>query len=150
MGSKLSLGSSFKKLENSGAGLSSIGEGYAKQGKSWDEVASMPSSGNSGLNKIILSGVKAGYDNYMSQNKPANMIQSPGDSGLAASAVGTTPQPTLTSVVQNPIEDSTQFGNMENGSGVMGGLAGSLFRNKVQNNQGMQNQYGIIDGVNLI
>ena len=42
-----------------------IGEGYAKQGKSWDEVVNMPSSG-SGLGKAIInSSAKTGYDNYM-------------------------------------------------------------------------------------
>ena len=75
-----------------------IGEGYAKQGKSWDEVASMPSSGGGMMSDNIRSGVKTGYDNYMTNNKPAsvstssaNMIQSPGgsDGGLAESAVGT-------------------------------------------------------------
>ena len=75
-----------------------IGEGYAKQGKSWDEIASMPSSGSGPGKNAISSGVKTGYDNYMTNNKPAsvstssaNMIQSPGgsDGGLAASAVGT-------------------------------------------------------------
>ena len=42
-----------------------IGEGYAKQGKSWDEVVNMPSSG-SGLGKALInSSAKTGYDNYM-------------------------------------------------------------------------------------
>ena len=75
-----------------------IGEGYAKQGKSWDEVESMPSSGSGPGKNAMHSGVKTGYDNYMTNNKPAsvstssaNMIQSPGssDGGLASSAVGT-------------------------------------------------------------
>lgn len=75
-----------------------IGEGYAEQGKSWDEIANMPSSGEGMMSDAISSGVKTGYDNYMTNNKPAsvstssaNMIQSPGgsDGGLAASAVGT-------------------------------------------------------------
>ena len=44
-----------------------IGEGYAKQGKSWDEVVNMPSSG-SGLGKAIInSSAKTGYDNYMTR-----------------------------------------------------------------------------------
>ena len=75
-----------------------IGEGYAKQGKSLDEIASMPSSGDGMMSDDIRSGAKTGYDNYMTSNKPAsvstssaNMIQSPGgsDGGLAASAAGT-------------------------------------------------------------
>ena len=75
-----------------------IGEGYAKQGKSWDEIASMPSSGGGMMSDAISSSAKTGYDNYMTNNKPAsastssaNMIQSPGGSegGLAASAVDT-------------------------------------------------------------
>ena len=42
-----------------------IGEGNAKQGKSWDEVVNMPSSG-SGLGKALInSSAKTGYDNYM-------------------------------------------------------------------------------------
>lgn len=42
-----------------------IGEGYAEQGKSWDEVVNMPSSG-SGLGKALInSSAKTGYDNYM-------------------------------------------------------------------------------------
>ena len=72
-----------------------IGEGYAKQGKSWDEVASMPSSGSGPGKDAMHSSVKTGYDNYMAKNKPApvstssaNMIQSPGgyDGGLASTA----------------------------------------------------------------
>lgn len=73
-----------------------------------------------------------------------------GDSGLAASAVDTTPQPTLTSGIQNPVANSAMFGNRANGSGMMEGLAGSGLRNRIQNNQGMQNQYGIIGGAILI
>ena len=82
----------------------------------------------------------------------SNMIQSPGGSegGLAASAVDTTPQPTLTSGIQNPVANSAMFGNRTNGSGMMEGLAGSGLRNRIQNNQGMQNQYGIIGGAILI
>lgn len=81
-----------------------------------------------------------------------NMLQRPGGSegGLAASAVDTTPQPTLTSGIQNPIADNAMFGNRTNGSGVMEGLAGSGFGNRFQNNQGMQNQYGIIGGAKVI
>ena len=80
-----------------------IGEGYAKQGKSWDEISSMPSSGSGFMSDAISSGAKTGYDNYMANNKPTsvstssgNMIQSSGGSdgglatsGLATSAVGT-------------------------------------------------------------
>ena len=83
----------------------------------------------------------------------SNMIQSPGGSevgGLAASAVDTTPQPTLTSGIQNPIANNAMFGNRTNGSGVSEGLAGSGFGNRFQNNQGMQNQYGIIGGAKII
>lgn len=73
-----------------------IGEGYAKQGKSWDEVVNMPSSGSGPGKAIIISSAKTGYDNYMTNNQPAsvstssaNMIQSLGGSegGLAANAV---------------------------------------------------------------
>ena len=42
-----------------------IGEGYAKQGKSWDEVESMPSSGSGPGKNAMHSGAKTGYDNYM-------------------------------------------------------------------------------------
>ena len=51
-----------KRFDNLGQ---KIGEGYAKQGKSWDEVVNMPSSG-SGLGKALInSSAKTGYDNYM-------------------------------------------------------------------------------------
>lgn len=86
------------------------------------------------------------------QAPTSNMIQSPGvsEGGLAASAVDTTPQPTLTLGIQNPVANSAMFGNRTNGSGMMEGLAGMGFRNRFQNNQGMQNQYGIIGGANII
>ena len=99
-----------------------IGEGYAKQGKSWDEVASMPSSGSGPGKDAMHSSVKTGYDNYMAQNKPVvdNSIPITSDpssslsgNGLAASAL----QPTLTSGVQNSVADSSVFGNMTNGLG---------------------------------
>lgn len=73
-----------------------IGESYAKQGKSWDEVVNMPSWGSGFGKAIINNSAKTGYDNYMTNNKPAsvstssaNMIQSLGGSegGLAANAV---------------------------------------------------------------
>ena len=72
-----------------------IGENYAKQGKSWDEVASMPSSGSGPGKDAMYSSAKTAYDNYMTKNKSApvstssaNMIQSPGgyDGGLASTA----------------------------------------------------------------
>lgn len=76
----------------------------------------------------------------------SNMLQNPDGSGLASSAVGQT----FTSGIQNPIVDSAMFGNRTNGSGMIEGLAGSGLRNRIQNNQGMQKQYEIIDGAKLI
>ena len=91
------MGKISNMINESGNRLgTAIGEGYAKQGKSWDEVVNMPSSGSGMMSDAIRSGTKTGYDNYMTNNKPAsvstssaNMIQSPGgsDGGLAASAV---------------------------------------------------------------
>lgn len=91
-------------------------------------------------------------DSQEAVGSSSGMIQSPGGSegGLAASAVDTTPQLTLTSGIQNPVANSAMFGNRTNGSGMMEGLAGSGLRNRIQNNQGMQNQYGIIGGAILI
>ena len=148
-----------------------IGEGYAKQGKSWDEISSMPSSGSGFMSDAISSGAKTGYDNYMSNNRSnsntgsaSNMIQSPGGSGsgLAASAVGTAQQPTFTPGVQNPAADSAQFGNRTNGLGVMvnsmgfsngqQGLASSGI-NQPWSPYGVPNgtnEYSIMDGVKLI
>ena len=112
-----SFGGAFKRIGQKIG--TSIGAEYAKQGKSWDEVASMPSSGGGPAKNAIHSSVKTGYDNYMAKNKPApvsasssNMIQAP-----SVSDIGTTQEPTLTSGVQNPTADSTQFGNMTNGLG---------------------------------
>ena len=136
-----------------------IGAGYAEQGKSWGEVARMPSSGGGMMRGAISSGVKTGYDNYMANNKPAsvspsgaNMLQSPSvsEGGLATLAGGLAHQPTLRSGEQNPTADSAQSGNLTNGLGVVNGLAGSRFRDSFQNDQGMQNQYGIIGGARLI
>lgn len=76
----------------------------------------------------------------------SNMLQNPDGSGLASSAGGQT----FTSGIQNPMVDSAMFGNRTNGSGMSEGLAGSGLRNRIQNNQGMQNQYGIIGGAILI
>lgn len=76
----------------------------------------------------------------------SNTLQNPDGSGLASSSVGQT----FTSGIQNPIVDSAMFGNRTNGSGMVEGLAGSGLRNRIQNNQGMQNQYGIIGGAILI
>ena len=76
----------------------------------------------------------------------SNTLQNPDGSGLASSSVGHT----FTSGVQNPIGDSAMFGNKTNGSGMVEGLAGSGLINKIQNNQGMQKQYEIIDGAKLI
>ena len=107
-----------------------IGEGYAKQGKSWDEVVNMPSSG-SGLGKALInSSAKTGYDNYMAKNNPApvstssaNMLQTPSVSGggLAESGSNTYTQPTLMSGITNPVADSSVFGNRTNGSGMVNG-----------------------------
>ena len=114
------IGNSFNRM-GSGIGTD-IGEGYAKQGKSWDEVASMPSSGSGPGKDAMHSSVKTGYDNYMAKNKPA-MIQAPSvsDGGLAASTVGTTQQPTLMSDITNPVADSSVFGDRTNGSGMVNG-----------------------------
>lgn len=76
----------------------------------------------------------------------SSMLQNPDGSGLASSSGGQT----LTSGIQNPVANSAMFGNRTNGSGMMEGLAGSGLRNRIQNNQGMQNQYGIIGGAILI
>ena len=100
-----------------------IGEHYAKQGTSWDEVQKLPSSG--GFGSGYMSGfAKTGYDNYMAQQAPAstpsNMIQKSGtigESGLAASGIDQVAQPTLTSGIQNSAADSNMFGNMTNGLG---------------------------------
>lgn len=76
----------------------------------------------------------------------SSMLQKPDGSGLASSTIGQT----FTSGIQNPIVDSAMFGNRTNGSGMVEGLAGSGLRNRIQNNQGMQKQYEIIDGAKLI
>ena len=153
----MGFGNMFKDL---GTSLGQkIGAGYAEQGKSWGEVSSMPSSGEGMMSGSIRSGVKTGYDNYMANHKPAsvstssaNMLQTPSvsEGGLAAIAGGSAHQPTLSSGEQNPTADSTQFGKLTNGLGVINGLAGSSFRDNFQNDQGIQNQYGIIGGARLI
>lgn len=76
----------------------------------------------------------------------SNMLQNPDGSGLASSSG----RQAFTSGVQNPIVDSAMFGNKPNGLGMIEGLAGSGLRNRIQNNQGMQKQYEIIDGAKLI
>jgi len=76
----------------------------------------------------------------------SNMLQNPEGSGLASNAEGKT----FTSGVQNPVANSAMFRNRANGSGMMEGLAGSGLINNIQNNQGMQKQYEIIDGAKLI
>ena len=138
-----------------------IGEGYAKQGKSWDEVDSMPSSGSGPGKDAMYSSAKTAYDNYMTKNKPApvstssaNMIQSPGGSygGLAGSAVGTesmNANPMLNnglgSLGQNNTNDTgiSGFGNMSTAqkSNGLGNIVG-------YNPQG--NNYNIIGGVELV
>ena len=59
--------------------------------------------------------------------------------GLAASTLGVA-QPVMALGAQNPTLNSS----------MPGGLAGSGFGNRFQNNQGMQNQYEIIGGARLI
>lgn len=59
--------------------------------------------------------------------------------GLAASTLGLA-QPAMALGAQNPMLNSS----------MPGGLAGSGFGNRFQNNQGMQNQYEIIGGASLI
>ena len=139
-----------------------IGEGYAKQGKSWDEVVNMPSNG-SGLGKVFInSSAKTAYDNYMTSNKPAsastssaNMIQSPGGSygGLAGSAVG------AESMNANPMLNNSLGSLDQNNTGGIGlssGLGNTLTTQKYNglgnivgyNPQG--NNYNIIGGVELV
>lgn len=133
-----------------------IGEGYAKQGLSWDKVSSMPSIGDGPGRNTMRAGVKTGYDNYMANNPQsigsANMIQSPGGSGgLAASAVKLTSQPTLMSGIQNTAANSAMFGNRTNGLGesrfgAQQGLAASSLPQ--QGNQ--QNEYQILGAPRII
>ena len=75
------------------------------------------------------------------QTQPAESVgNGPQNSGgLAASSLGLA-QPTTTLGAQNPTINSS----------MTGGLAGSGYGNIFQNNQGMQNQYGIIGGAILI
>ena len=72
-----------------------IGEGYAKQGKSWDEVVNMPSSG-SGLGKALInSSAKTGYDNYMA--------------GTTGSQYGGTIEKATNSVLDSDLNTFKQF-----------------------------------------
>ena len=95
-----------------------IGEGYAKQGKSWDEVVNMPSSG-SGLGKALInSSAKTGYDNYMA--------------GTTGSQYGGTIEKATNSVLDNStnmfIKQSQQQGDIlgtKSPGGSEGGLAAS-------------------------
>ena len=137
-----------------------IGEGYAKQGKSWDDVDSMPSSGSGPGKDAMYSSAKTAYDNYMTKNKSApvstssaNMIQSPGGSygGLAGSAVGTesmNANPMLNnglgSLGQNNTNDTgiSGFGNMSTAQKSNG--LGNIWDNPQGNN------YNIIGGVELV
>ena len=136
-----------------------IGEGYAKQGKSWDEVESMPSSGSGPGKDAMYSSAKTAYDNYMTKNKPApvstssaNMIQSPGGSygGLAGSAVGAGSQDRM---LNNSLGSLDQ--NNTGGIGLSSGLDNMFTAQKYNglgniryNPQG--NNYNIIGGVELV
>ena len=103
------------------------------------------------MNKGIVGSI-SNITGKLQQQQPqgigtaSNMLQNPDGSGLASSSGGQT----LTSGIQNPVANSAMFGNRANGSGMMKGLAGSGLINNIQNNQGMQNQYEIIDGAKLI
>ena len=150
------LGNKFKEI---GA---AIGEGYAKQGKSWDEIESMPSSGSGPGRDAMYSSAKTAYDNYMTKNKPApvstssaNMIESPGGSygGLAGSAVG------AESMNANPMLNNSLGSLDQNNTGGIGlssGLGNTLTTQKYNglgnivgyNPQG--NNYDIIGGVKLV
>ena len=153
------MGSLFRNTREAAqrAGIS-IGESYAKQGKSWEEIESMPSSGSGPFSGNLRSGVKTGYDNYMTNNKPAsvstssaNMIQSPGGSagGLAASVFGTAPQPTSAPGAQNPVADSTGFGSSANGlGGVFNNGQGLASSGIIQPWAQYQSQYGVPNGTN--
>lgn len=136
-----------------------IGEGYAKQGKSWDEIESMPSSGSGPGKDAMYSSAKTAYDNYMTKNKSApvsmssaNMIQSPAGSygGLVGSAVGSGNQDrmfnnSLDSLGQNNTGDiglSSGLGNMSTAQKYNG--LGNIEYNPRGNN------YNIIGGVELV
>ena len=136
-----------------------IGEGYAKQGKSWDEVESMPSSGSGPGKDAMYSSAKTAYDNYMTKNKPApvstsseNMIQSPGGSygGLAGSAVGAGSQDRM---LNNGLGSLDQ--NNTGDIGLSSGL-GNMFTAQKYNGLGnigynpRGNNYNIIGGVELV
>ncbi len=136
-----------------------IGESYAKQGKSWDEVESMPSSGSGPGKDAMYSSAKTAYDNYMTKNKPApvstssaNMIQSPGGSygGLAGSAVGSGSQDRM---LNNSLGSLDQ--NNTGGIGLSSGL-GNMFTAQKYNGLGnigynpRGNNYNIIGGVELV
>lgn len=115
------------------------------------KVGNMQEISRRGIDKMVAASTPKVSQEAVDSS--SDMIQKPGtsgDSGLAASAVDTTPQLTLTSGIQNPVANSAMFGNRTNGSGMIEGLAGSGLRNRIQNNQGMQNQYGIIGGAILI
>ena len=131
-----------------------IGEGYAKQGKSWDEVANMPSSGSGPGKDVMYSSAKTAYDNYMTKNKlapvstsSANMIQSPSgsDGGLAASAVGSGSQGLANMFADT--RQQVQAGHVQGQQGLAEMLGN--YRGMWQPNGG--NNYQIVGGVeNLI
>ena len=136
-----------------------IGEGYAKQGKSWDDVDSMPSSGSGPGKDAMYSSAKTAYDNYMTKNKPApvstssaNMIQSPAGSygGLAGSAVGSGNQDRM---FNNSLDSLGQ--NNTGDIGLSSGL-GNMFTAQKYNGLGnigynpRGNNYNIIGGVELV
>ena len=141
-----------------------IGEGYAKQGKSWDEVESMPSSGSGPGKDAMYSSAKTAYDNYMTKNKlapvstsSANMIQSPGgsDGGLAGSAVGGSAKSMNANPMLNNGLDSLGQNNT-GGIGLSSGL-GNMFTTQNYNGLGniigynpQRNNYNIIGGVELV
>lgn len=89
-----------------------IGEGYAKQGKSWDEVVNRYSSG-SGLGKALInSSAKTGYDNYMA--------------GRTGNQYGGIIEKATNSVLDNSTDMSIkQFKQTQPQGGSDGGLAAS-------------------------
>lgn len=102
--------------------------------------------GSAGIADLNHFTDKLGIDSAL-KSAPSQQIQpaeavgnDPKNSGgLAASTLGVA-QPAMTLEAQNPTLNSS----------MTGGLAGSGFGNRFQNNQGMQNQYGIIGGARLI
>lgn len=157
-----------------------IGEGYAKQGKSWDEVVNMPSSG-SGLGKALInSSAKTGYDNYMAgttgsqysgviekatnsflDNNTNMFIKQSQSQGDILGTQGIQPydsQSSAQSMNVNPMLNNSigSLGqNNTGGIGLSSGL-GNMFTTQKSNGLGnigynpQGNNYNIIGGVELV